>query len=118
MCVASAVMDHLRQKEQQTIFESIDLSPIHKDRNPGSVETIVLDRARQIELWKSIDVRLKNENERIVICATFILGWKPRQICAEHPKLFKNAGEVSRIKENVLARFKRDQALKKLFRDA
>ena len=118
MCAASAVMDYLRRKEQLTVLESIKLAPIHGGTNPGDIETMVLHQAQRVELWQSIDKRLNNEKEQKVVYGTFILNQKPRQIHAEFTNLFTNAAEVSRIKENVLARLKRDQALLTLLNDA
>ncbi len=83
MCVASAIMDYLRRKEQNTILESVTLSPIHGRNNPGDIETMVLHQAQRVEMWQSVDKRLNNEKEQKVVYGTFVLNQKPRQIHAK-----------------------------------
>jgi hypothetical protein len=48
------------------------------------------------------------------VYASFALGLKPREIYARSGGLFDDVKEVYRVKENVLARLRRDPELKKI----
>jgi hypothetical protein len=78
--------------------------------NP-TVETWVLDRMQRQTLWKEVSARLKNEKERRVMYGLYVLGLKPRELHAQHPDLFRNAVEIYRVRENVIARLQRDVEL-------
>jgi hypothetical protein len=57
---------------------------------------------------------MQSEQERRVIYGSFALALKPREIYAQSGELFDDVKEVYRIKENVLARLRRDAELRKL----
>ena len=66
------------------------------------------------EIWQLIQSRLKDKKEQTVVYASFHLGFSPRQIFAEHPKVFRDINEVYQCKANVWARLGRDSDLRKL----
>ena len=45
----------------------------------------------------------------------FVLALKPRELCDPYPHTFRNVQHVYRVKENVLARLRRDGLLEALF---
>jgi DNA-directed RNA polymerase specialized sigma24 family protein len=108
LCVNSAIVDHLRRAAHSAVLADIeDPHIVVRDPAPGT-ETQALERIRQERLWEELKARLRNDKERTVIEATFSQNLKPRQIIQLHPGTFRDVDEVYRIKENVLARLKRD----------
>ena len=65
------------------------------------------------QFWDQISTRLRNEQERKVVYGSFVLGLKPREICVQFQQTFRDVREVYRVKENVLARLRRDAELQK-----
>ena len=55
--------------------------------------------------------RLKDEKERAVFEGTYYYSLTPREIQAMRPDLFPDAKAVSRVKENLLKRLRRDREL-------
>ena len=53
--------------------------------------------------------RLKNDQERRVIYCSYVLDLKPNQIYDQYKNIFHSVREIYQIKENVLARLRRDQ---------
>ena len=117
MCVHSVIVDAVRRREQTEALEDVRQSAL-KNRSGQRVEERVLGRVRRQELWSLLLERLKDEKEEKVIYGTFVLGLKPSQLYAEFQETFANVSEVYRVKENVLARFRRDQDLLDFLDDA
>ena len=69
-------------------------------------------------LWEKITTRLCGEKERRTVYGSFVLGLKPRQLYNQFPETFQGVNEIYRVKENVLARLRRDDELAKLLQDA
>ncbi|UCG25733.1 MAG: sigma-70 family RNA polymerase sigma factor [Chloroflexota bacterium] len=114
MCVHSALVDYLRGREQAALFSQEHLAQIPDDGS-SNVEARVGKRVEREELWRWINERLKSEKERRVIYGTFVLAMKPRELHAQFAGTFDNVNEVYRIKENVMARLRRDKDLAKIF---
>jgi hypothetical protein len=76
---------------------------------------VALDRVQQQSLWQEIEARLKNEQERTAIYGLYLLGLKPRELYARHPGLYRDVSEIYRVRENVIARLRRDDELARLF---
>jgi RNA polymerase sigma factor (sigma-70 family) len=112
MCVHSIILDALRRAK--TPLLSLDdtdtgLSKVAL-RNPVSLPQTSI---QQQEFWQLIRERLKDELEEQVVYASFVLGLKPREICAQYGNLFPDVRQVYRVKENVLARLRRDSELQR-----
>ena len=103
MCVHSIVMDALRQREQGAPLEQVDTAFF-------AVATPETGDAEAF--WRCIYERLQDEEERLVVDAMFIYDLKPRQIQDRYATRFPDVQRIYRIKENVLARFRRDDALR------
>lgn len=95
-CVHSTVMNALRPPSQP-LPENLP----HIDQPAPSAEAF----------WECIEQRLHNEQEKLLMDASFVYGLKPRQILALYPDDFADINEIYRLKENILARFKRDASL-------
>ncbi|MFO7537651.1 MAG: hypothetical protein R6X32_06275 [Chloroflexota bacterium] len=64
------------------------------------------------QFWDCIEQRLQDEKERLLLDATFVYGLKPRQILTLYASQFADINEIYRLKENLLARFRRDASLR------
>lgn len=113
MCVHSALVDNVRSRERAALIDQDELSRTPAARVPN-VEQQVGRRVEREELWGWINDRLKNDKERRVVFGTFALAMKPRELYTQFPDSFEDVNEVYRVKENVMARLRRDDALKKL----
>ena len=118
MCVHSAILDQVRLAEQAVVAVQPEALATGRTTDGVIVEDLALERLRRQELWRAIDSRLSDEQERQVVYGSFVLALKPRDICARFRDSFRDVREVYRVKERVLARLRRDAELEKLFRDA
>ena len=117
LCVTSVVMDHARSAEYHEMLE--DLPPRVEEVGWGqsdndAVEEVALTRTEREEFWQAIAQRLNDDKERLVLHYSYVVGFKPRQIYDEKRELFDDVREIYRIKENVLARLRRDTGLQEL----
>lgn len=113
LCVASVIMDHVRSVEYYERLE--DVSPDVEEATGVRVEQRALAQAEREAFWEAINVRLKDEQEKLVVYYSYVVGFKPSQILEHRPDAFADVQEIYRTKENVLARLRRDEALKDLF---
>jgi DNA-directed RNA polymerase specialized sigma24 family protein len=116
MCVHSVIVDQVRNTEQVVLSpEPQMLAADGPDAVPG-VEREALTGLEQQVFWQEISMRLNTDQERRIVYGSFILGLKPRQLYAHYPEIFRDVQEIYRVKENVLARLRRDDELKELLR--
>jgi DNA-directed RNA polymerase specialized sigma subunit len=115
MCVNSAIMDSVRVNERAGI--DAQARAVDEEGQPANqaVEELALTRMQRQALWREINARLRNEKERLVVYGSFVLALKPRQVYAQFQDKFRDVNEVHRVKENVLARLRRDSSLEALF---
>ncbi len=111
MCVHSAILDQVRSAERSRL-EARAEDVAGQSAPQLAVEDQALARLQGEELWNEISARLRDERERRVVYCSFVLALKPREICAQFPGAFDDVREVYRIKENVLARLRRDAELR------
>jgi len=112
MCVHSVIVDHMRAAEWAEPEEEVDS---HAAASPD-VQDQVLDRIQREELWRWLNAHLHDDRERAVVYGTFILDLKPRELYDQHLRLFSGVAEVYRVKQNVLARLRRDPDLESQLR--
>lgn len=114
MCVHSVILDQVRSIEQFVV--DADTAVLDAEGLAGNpvVENRVLTRMHRQELWREINARLRSGKERQVVYGSFVLAMKPRELCAQFQETFRDVNEIYRIKENVLARLRRDVELRKL----
>jgi hypothetical protein len=115
LCVHSVISDHNRAKklDEQVALTDQAVSPQGEHENP--VEERALAQAGRLSFWEAIRARLNNEVEEQVVYGSFVLGLKPGEILDEFSQTFSDVEEIYRVKQNVLARLRRDQALENLF---
>ena len=114
MCVHSTVLDVVRAKECPLADISLETLAIENSSNEPAVEHAALEQMRRQEFWREIEARLHSDQERHVVYGSFVLALKPREVYAHYPDIFCDVHHVYRVKENVLARLRRDSALEAL----
>jgi hypothetical protein len=118
LCVHTIIVDFMRAREKADLMSADSDSLAEKEPAGQSIEDQALAQAQREELWRWLDERMHTEKERRVIYATFVLALKPREVFNQYRSLFRDVDEVYLVKENVLARLRRDEGLKKFLRDA
>jgi len=113
MCVHSAIIDAVRLAGPDTIDIDQKRTAIQHGTPGSSIEDRALQRAQNEEFWLLINERMGNEKERLVVYGSFVLALKPRQLHSQFPDSFDDVQEIYRIKQNVLARLRRDHELTK-----
>ena len=114
MCVNSVIVDHTRSLEQASLYISAEESTIEARAHGPAREEGALDRLYRQIIWESMDARLHDEKERLVVYGSFILGLKPRELYDRFRTMFSDVDEVYRVKQNILARLRRDTDFQKL----
>lgn len=117
MGVHSVLCDHWRMLQSRP--ETAEIDDGMENTWGGislSTDAVYQFNATQKELWHLILGRLKSEEEKVVMVCLFSIGMKPREIATRYPDLFPNSKTVSRVKENVIDRFRRDGDLQDLLR--
>ncbi len=115
MCVHSVLVDTMRAREQAMLLDDLPGEPmvsIGSDLDGPEVQ--IMDRSMAMSLWSWVEGRLKNNQERRVVYCSFVLDLKPGQIYNQHKDIFHSVQEIYQIKENILARLRRDQELEEL----
>jgi hypothetical protein len=112
MCVHSVIVDHNRVTEQRDLADLEDAS--EKPSPEPSVEEQAMDDSYRQAFWEWINARLQDEQERAVIYGSFSLDLKPQELCEHFRSLFTDVDEVYRVKQNVIARLRRDPEFRKL----
>ena len=113
MCVHSVIVDQVRQADQASLSLMPELAAHSKsDANPARTS---VERVAKEEFWRWLTTRLNNDKERRVVYGSFFQALKPRELFEEYRDSFRDVGEVHRVKENVLARLRRDPELRKYF---
>jgi DNA-directed RNA polymerase specialized sigma24 family protein len=112
MCVHSTIVDQSRKAEQAVADERIEsLSDRSATEDGLRHDDPALAGVYRQEFWEQISARLNDERERQVVYGSFALGLKPSELQARYRDTFGDVREVYRVKENVLARLRRDAEL-------
>lgn len=114
LCTNSAVKEYV---ERQMRPQGVSLSERPIETLPSETNPIqqVEDNMSATTLWRYILSITKNEQERIIAENYFIYDLKPREIQSRHTDLFSTVAQVSRVKENLMARLRRDKRLARIF---
>jgi DNA-directed RNA polymerase specialized sigma24 family protein len=116
-CIHSVIVDSARKQEKADLFSELPDASGTESHPDLATEDNTADQMRSREFWDWLDERLKDEKERRVIYGRFVLGLKPGEIYAQYQELFRDVNEVYRIKENFIARLRRDKGLGSFFSD-
>ncbi len=109
LCVHSVMTDLARAREEHLPLDSREDEP---DREDPGVEEQVDRQAQRARLWGMVQERLKNEKERRLVQALFLHDIKPADVCVQCPGVFQDVREVYLVKDNLMARLRRDAALR------
>jgi hypothetical protein len=124
LCVHSVLVDYMRTSEQAALLEDLGVDDesgrltAAYHTSGSALEDNVMARLERQELWRQINDRLKDERERHVLYGSFVLGLKPAELCNQFAGSFHDVTEVYRVKENLLARLRRDEELREFWGDA
>ena len=115
MCVHSVIVDFTRSGEQtrQSSLEEVPEVAV----TAAAPEEEVLDRSYSQSLWEWLNAWLVDEKERKVIHGLFVLDLKPRELYQHNRSLFRSVTEIYQIRQNVVARLRRDAEFRKLLSD-
>jgi hypothetical protein len=113
MCVHSVIFDHTRKMDQMNMSVLDDASEeVSTDPLP---EEQTSDHLSRQALWGFVDARLNQNDpkERYVIHGSFVLDLKPQEIFDHFRNVFTDVDEIYRVKQNVLARLRRDPEMQR-----
>jgi DNA-directed RNA polymerase specialized sigma24 family protein len=113
LCVHSVIMDHIRLTEQEPFAPLEDAS--EEGAQEPTPEEQAMDRSEQQMLWDLINSRLQDEKERVAIYGSFVLALKPQELYELHRNLFSDVDEIYGVKQNMIARLRRDPEFRRLF---
>ena len=111
MCAHSTIVDQSRKAEQAVASVQVESLSDRSSAQGRRRDDPALARVYRQEFWEQIDARLNDEKERRVVYGSFVLGLKPRELHARYQDIFGDVRDVYRVKENVLARLRRDAEL-------
>lgn len=115
MCVHSTIIDFTRSMEGSQVVHFDDHPGLEKQAQDVTFDEMAAKRLDRKGLWDMLLARVKDEQERAVLHDSFVLDLKPRELYARHSKLFASVDEVYRVKENLLARLRRDTEVQAFF---
>lgn len=107
LCVHSVIIDHVRTEE----FVALEEPTVVLE----GVEVPIIDQLQQQAFWHQIQLRLSDEREQQLLYYRYALGLKPRQVCEHFATEFPDINEVYGMTQNILARLRRDEELRRLF---
>jgi hypothetical protein len=114
-CVHTAILGYIRDIAGPP---TVKLPEELFGKNGSPIEGNLLQQEWRDEFWHSVNTRLNNEPERLVVEYCFILGLKPRELYAQFPGVFGDVREIYRLKQNLLERLGRDPDLTKFVGEA
>ncbi|GAB4522357.1 MAG: sigma-70 family RNA polymerase sigma factor [Anaerolineales bacterium] len=106
MCVHATLIDAMRARQlsQHLQTETTNTVPPLTINTP---EKQAIQREQAENLWRWAVGICKDERERTILHETYVLGMSAAETFAQHPELFEDIQTVYRVKENLLARLRR-----------
>ena len=113
-CTHSAIIDFVRNNQLEAL--DIETQKIHRKIEASVIDANerLHDRIYSKEALEIIEQRMKTPRESAVLYEAYVLGLKAGDIFQRHPEMFQSVKEVYRVKENILARLRRDKDLREL----
>jgi len=118
MCVHSVMVDFVRQKEYKKIVDPLDAQSLNPHSQESDAEDEVTRTMMGQALLDLIDEYVQDEQEACIVENMFIYGLKSREVANQFQNLFSDVSEVYRVKENLLARLRRNDDLQQILRNA
>lgn len=113
-CAQCVAIDNARQQKQKRAKEAA-LLQIETLGKPETSSDSVLDAIVSEQLLEHAVKCLNDSRESLAFRASFEWGLRPSEIADRWADIFASAQEVSRVKERVLRRLRRDEELIELF---
>lgn len=115
MCVHSVMVDFIRQKEYKLKVKPTEEMIYEPHSGQTVVEDKITGKLAGQALWDWLQTQLQDEREECVVYNMFVLGMKPREVADKFQDIFDDVTVVYRVKENLLARLRRNDELKEFF---
>jgi RNA polymerase sigma factor (sigma-70 family) len=112
-CAQGMAID-ARRREERRLARDVALSQMQQAAAAGetiSPTTQVLDEIVGEQLYGYVAERLNGKQESVAFRASFEWGLRPAEIAERWADIFSCAREVSRVKERILRRLRRDEEL-------
>jgi RNA polymerase sigma factor (sigma-70 family) len=117
MCVHSVIIDHARAGERAGLLEAEGEERLtEQEIDARDPEAIALQLQGRHVLWQAIEQRLKDDKERCVVYGSYVLDMKPAELRETYAAVFTDVREVYVVKDNLLARLRRDVELLELLK--
>jgi DNA-directed RNA polymerase specialized sigma24 family protein len=110
LCVSSVLLDEARaRRRRQCLTLDVELADgcVSADHSVR-----VIGRLARQQLWRAINRELIDDNERLVAHLYFAAGLSPREILRRHPRRFRTASDIYRVKRNMIERLRRNQTIR------
>ncbi|MEA3334467.1 MAG: hypothetical protein U9R25_01055 [Chloroflexota bacterium] len=117
LCTNSVIVDHSRLRRHETVDAEPEEALAGKPRPGPSVEDSAVYESQKKSFWHLFEQRMASEKERLVLHGCFVLAMKPRELQQSYSQVFDDTREIYRIKQNVLARLRRDKELRDILLD-
>ena len=127
MCTNAVLVDFARWKEQAHLWDRANqANQEEEERDPFATfvgatpppERQIAKREMQELLWQKLQSLCNSEKEYKAIYGSFVLGLKPREVHDLYKEEFTDVRDVSRTKDNFLARVRRNDDFRQFLADA
>lgn len=112
LCVQSVVIDFARRAERARLLDEEDEERL-ETAEMGEIDPAgqALDRIQNAELWQWLAGRLQDDQERVLLYASFVLAMKPAEVLQTYPQHFEDIRQVYSAKETLMTRLRKDEEL-------
>ena len=127
MCTNAVMVDFARWKEQVHLWdranqvdsgtEEIDPFATFIGSTLPPEEEIAHTEMQEL-LWHKLQALCNGEKEHLAVYGSFVLGLKPREVYDLYATHFNDVRDVSRTKDNFLARVRRNDEFRQFLTDA
>lgn len=127
MCTNAVLVDFARWKEQAHLWDRANRSengPEELDPLANIVgsalppEQKISQDETQTLLWQKLQSLCNSEKEHYAIYGSFVMGLKPREVYDLYAEHFTDVRDVSRTKDNYLARVRRNDEFRQFLENA
>lgn len=113
LCAHTALKEYVERRMNPGLTVSARYLDWESDDSANPAKEV--EGSSQAErVWQYVLGRVKTEQERVIAEAYLIYAMKPREIYGAHTDAFADVDQVRRVKDNMLARLRRDKHLQTL----
>lgn len=110
LCANSALTEHVRRHMSRDEPLDPETATLHRDHAPDPASEVAAELGAQ-RLWQRVLEVVKTDQERIIAQAYLVDDMKPKEIFSWRQDAFDDVVQVRRVKDNFLARLRRDKQL-------